>query len=260
MRELLSKVAGKCRRTLADRLHRRMLPLGSSGPIISFSFDDAPRTAFKTAGCMLSSRGAKATFFVSLGLLGAETEVGTVASPDDLRRAVTEGHELGCHTFDHLDAWQTSTGTFMESVARNRQALDRILPGVTLPVFAYPKSGARFALKRPLEKRFLCCRGGGQVANVGLADLNLLKACFLDRRTGVDATFVKRLIDHTVSTRGWLILAAHDVTANPSPYGCTPELFEDVVDYATRSRALILPVAAACRHLMDGAVTARFPD
>ena len=114
MSNLLSRITGKYHRTLAYRFHRRMVAIETSVPIISFTFDDAPRTAFTTGGDILRSHGARATFFVSLGLLGSQTEAGTIASPDDLLRAVKEGSELGCHTFDHLDTWQAPKEKFIE--------------------------------------------------------------------------------------------------------------------------------------------------
>ena len=169
-----------------------------------------------------------------------------IASPDDLSRAVKDGNELGCHTFDHLDAWQTPTEKFMESVVENRQALDRILPGEIFRTFAYPKSGAKLSIKFHLEKHFICCRGGGQIPNIGMADLNLLKACFLAKREKADISFIRKLINYNASCRGWLIFATHDVADNPSPYGCIPTFFAEVVEYAVRSRALLLPLGEAC--------------
>jgi hypothetical protein len=44
---------------------------------------------------------------------------------------------------------------------------------------------------------------------------------------------------------GWLIFATHDVAAQPSRYGCTPEFLEQVVQYSVDSGARILPVAKA---------------
>jgi peptidoglycan/xylan/chitin deacetylase (PgdA/CDA1 family) len=224
-------------------------------PIVSFTFDDAPVTAFREGRGILKQFGARATYFVSLGLLDAETEVGKIASAGDLARAVDEGDELGCHTFDHLDAWHTSSAAFMASVARNGQALHRILPGTRFTTFAYPKSGAKLSLKLALANTFMCCRGGGQATNADSADLNLLKACFVDRRTGIDTQFIRTLVDYNTDRGGWLILATHDVAADPSPYGCTPEFLEAIVQYASRSGALLLPVGEACARLMSSSST-----
>jgi peptidoglycan/xylan/chitin deacetylase (PgdA/CDA1 family) len=231
-----------------------MVRIETSVPIISFTFDDAPRTAFRTGGDILKSFGARATFFVSLGLLGSQTEVGPIASPDDLLRAVGEGDELGCHTFDHLDTWKTPRQKFVESVLANEQALGKILPGTGFKTFAYPINEPRPSVKTLLEKYFICCRGGGQIPNIGCADLNLLKACFLDRRTRIGLNFVKRLVDYNGSCRGWLIFATHDVTDNPSSYGCTPKFFAEVVEYAARSGALLLPVREAYEQLQASQV------
>jgi peptidoglycan/xylan/chitin deacetylase (PgdA/CDA1 family) len=246
---LLKRVVGKYRRLSAEWLCRRKSTIRSSIPIVSFTFDDAPRTAFTVGGGILRSAGARGTFFVSFGLLGLTTEVGIIAFPDDLIRAVAEGNELGCHTFDHLDTWETSSDKYVKSVIANRQALDKMLPGVSFKSFAYPKSLPRPVVKRRLEKYFVCCRGGGQTINTGTVDLNLLNTCFLDRRTGIDMNFVERLIDYNTLRKGWLIFATHDVTDDPSRYGCAPRFFSSVVDYADRSGALILPISEAYDRL-----------
>lgn len=248
-RSLIERVASKSRRILADRLSRHMVSINTPVPIVSFTFDDAPRTAFDTGRGILKQVGARATYFVSLGLLDTETEVGRIASVSDLARAVGEGNELGCHTFDHLDAWHVPSAAYIASVHRNRETLHRIFPGAEFTTFAYPKSGATASVKSALRNNFVCCRGGGQVANVNGTDLRLLKACFLDRRTGIDIEFIRSLVDNNAARRGWLIFATHDVAANPSPYGCTPEFLKAIAEYVSRSGALLLPVGEACGRL-----------
>jgi hypothetical protein len=65
------------------------------------------------------------------------------------------------------------------------------------------------------------------------------------------------LIDRNRQARGWLVLSTHDVSDTPTPYGCTPDLFERVVRWAADSGARILPVAAALTTLRDPASPAR---
>ena len=107
-----------------------------------------------------------------------------------------------------------------------------------------------------MAQRFQCCRGGGQKVNVGRADLNQLAAYFLEKsRDNIQK--IKEIIDLNRTVRGWLILATHDISDNPSPYGCTPKCFQEVVQYAAGSGARILPVFKALETLRGSAEAPR---
>lgn len=249
MASVFKRLTAKGRRTMAAAFRRRILRVQAEVPLISFTFDDAPCSAFDIGREILEAHGARATYFMSLGLLGQVTEIVTIADVDRLRGAVASGHELGCHTFDHLDAWDVSARRYIASVDANRAALQKILPDTAFRTFAYPKSGATLAVKAELERRFDCCRGGGQGVNTGFVDLNLLNACFLDVRAGVDFAFVQQLIDRNARERGWLIFAAHDIADRGSVFRSAPAFFENVVSAAARSGAQLVPMVEACRAL-----------
>lgn len=257
MRSLLNRIVWKYRHNVSSLFSRRIITIKPTTPFISFSFDDAPRTAFSNGGDILNAHGARGTYFVSLGMLESDSPSGTIASQDDLRLAVKEGHELGCHTFDHRDPWKTKMNVFEQSVLKNRQALARILQNTFFSTFAYPLCGPNPANKRLTGKLFSCCRGGGQTFNIGKTDFNLLKAFFLDMRKGLTIDTVKRLIDRNSVSRGWLIFATHDVADTPSPYGCQKEFFEKVVEYAVLSGASLLPVGKACEKILEPDINCR---
>ena len=80
--------------------------------------------------------------------------------------------------------------------------------------------------------------------NFGRADLNQLSAYFLEKAHG-NIQAVANLIEKNKDARGWIIFATHDICPRPSPYGCTPEFFGEVVQYAVDSGAQILPVVKA---------------
>ena len=173
MPALLTRAISSGRRQLAARFRRRTLCVQTPVPLVSFSFDDAPQSAFDAAGDILDAYGARGTYFVCMGLLGRQTEVGRIATSDHLERAVRSGHELGCHTFDHLDAWHTRRRAFIASVDANRRALEGCLPGYSFKTFAYPKSGARLGVKAELEERFgliLEMRNQEAVKSIPVAD------------------------------------------------------------------------------------------
>lgn len=243
---LLRRALGRIRREASLALVRRPLQMKNDVPLVSFSFDDAPTSAFERGADVLEAFDVRATFYVSLGLAGGVSEIGPIGTRAHLKRALERGHELGCHTFDHLDAWHCTTSAYVASIERNRSALHEFLPGATFRSFAYPRSGARAMVKKAIGARFECGRGAGQNLNFGEVDLNQLRCVFLDRHTGIDLRAVRDLIARNAAQRGWLIFAAHDVSQASGPLSCDPAFLSSALRLSVESGARVMPVAAAC--------------
>jgi len=246
--QLGERVRGLYIRTAARALFRRPVKIKTNVPYISFTFDDFPRSALQTGGAILKSFGVAGTYFASFGLMGKQAPVGPIFLPEDLTELQQQSHELGCHTFGHCDAWKTKPAAFETSVIENRRAMNELLPGASLRTISYPINPPRARTKRIIGRHFVCCRGGGQTFNVGTADLNYLLAFFLEKSRHAPEA-VKDLIDRNRQARGWLIFATHDVCASPSPFGCRPDFFHDVVQCAVDSGARILPLVQAWEAL-----------
>jgi len=244
---LWARAQGRCQQ-MATSLFRRPFHLSGGAPVISFTFDDFPRSAWLEGGAILKHFGVTGTYYASLGLMGTTAPAGVVFEPGDLQALLDQRHELGCHTFHHCHSWNTTTTAFEHSIDANEAALSRLIPGASFRTFSYPISPPRPRTKRRMAPRFVCCRGGGQTLNIGDVDLNYLRAFFLEKsRNNPEA--VKNLIDENRRVGGWLILATHDVCAQPSPFGCTPDFFEEIVQYSIGSGARILPVIEAWEAL-----------
>ena len=185
--------------------------------------------------------------------MGKSGPTGEIFSRDDVPELVRQQHELGCHTFDHCDSWDTSPAEFESSVVRNRQAVERDFPGVSLRSLSYPISYPRPATKRMAARYFSCARGGGQAFNAGVVDLNYLQAFFLEQ-SGNQIEGMQRLIDASVQSKGWLIFATHDVCQSPTRFGVTPSLLEKVVKCVADSGASVLPVSLAVRAVSGAQV------
>jgi peptidoglycan/xylan/chitin deacetylase (PgdA/CDA1 family) len=232
---------------------RRSVCMTNRTPMVSFSFDDFPSSALHSGGGILEEHGVAATYYTALGLMNTDGPVGKIFSEGELHEVVARGHELGCHTFDHCDAWNTDPRTFDDSVRKNRDALSRLLPGSSFSTLSYPLANPRPRTKQNMEKYFEGCRGCSQKFNRGTVDLNFLRAFFLEQSRG-NAAVVKALIDDNSRSRGWLIFATHDVAEKPTKFGCTPGFFRDIVGYAVASGATILPVGAAVKRIREGKV------
>jgi len=223
-------------------------------PFISFTFDDFPRSALYSGGNIMKQYGLRATYYASFGLMGSKAPVGEIFLEDDIVELLTQKHELGCHTFGHCNSFKTKSRIFEDSIVKNRQVLNTLIPGATFRTFSYPIIGPRPITKWRTQKYFDCCRFGGQTFNVNTIDLNFLKAFFLEKSRN-HPIHAKQIIDMNKLSNGWLIFATHDISNSPSPYGCTPAFFEEIVKYAEDSGAKILPVAEALDAIYSDSVS-----
>ncbi|MGA2656149.1 MAG: polysaccharide deacetylase family protein [Verrucomicrobiota bacterium] len=229
----------------AQTRSRRIRNVHCSRPIISFCFDDFPRSALTEGGAVLGHFGVKATYYVSLGLMDVErSSVGPMFRLDDLRAVMAAGHELGCHTFDHADAWTCSVAQFMDSISRNGACLARLGCGSRFRSFSYPKGQATPGTKTAIESRFECCRGIYPGINASGADVNLLKACSIYGH-GASLERLHKLIRANCAVGGWLVFYTHDVSTQPSRFGCTTDFLSRVIDASLGAGATILPVSSA---------------
>lgn len=89
-------------------------------PLIALTFDDGPRRA-TTAALLdgLSQRGVQATFF----LIGEQI----VGNEDLVRRMDAEGHQIGIHTYDHVQLTGLNRADFDAQVDKTRQLLKNVL-------------------------------------------------------------------------------------------------------------------------------------
>jgi peptidoglycan/xylan/chitin deacetylase (PgdA/CDA1 family) len=241
---LMTRVHSRYQRSVGARLHRRPRVMQNDRPFVSFTFDDFPVSALHTGGEILRGRNARGTYYAAFGLMGTDQPTGRIFTPPDLAPLLERGHELACHTFAHCDSWQTDAGTFDQSLAENLRALHRYSAVQDFRSFSYPLTSPHPSVKRVASARFGSCRGGGQTYNHGEADLALLKSFFIEK-SAHRPEGIKAVIDANARQRGWLIFSTHDVSDAPTPYGCTPRLFEQVLDWSLASGATVLPVAEA---------------
>jgi peptidoglycan/xylan/chitin deacetylase (PgdA/CDA1 family) len=243
------RLYGACQRRAARIFYRRPWRLNLSHPVVSFTFDDFPRSALFAGGEILRRAGGAGTFYAAFGLMGTVVGVGEIFLPKDLRLLLNAGHELGCHTFAHSHSWRTRPSVFERSVLDNAAALRTLIPGLSFKTFSYPISHPRPRTKERIARYFAACRGGGQTFNADTLDLNYLSAYFLEKAGG-NAASVANILERNRRAGGWLIFATHDISDSPSPYGVTPAFFEETVRLTIDSGARILTVAGALQNVL----------
>jgi peptidoglycan/xylan/chitin deacetylase (PgdA/CDA1 family) len=231
---------GSLRRSALCSLYRRNVPLGKSGPIISFTFDDFPRTAYLVGGAILEQFGARGTYYVTPGLMNASNELGQLCGAEDLRDLLRKGHELGTQTFYHSSCRSVSLDAFRNDVQKGMKAIEQI-NGHNSANFAYPYGHVTLRTKKALGPELNSCRSNIPGLNGPEVDLSLLRANKLYGGSQENKQ-IQDLILQNVREKSWLIFYTHDVRLSHSDYGCTPALFEFAVSFAARSGSRILTV------------------
>jgi peptidoglycan/xylan/chitin deacetylase (PgdA/CDA1 family) len=243
-----SRLHGAYARRMSRWFGRRPFVIRPNRPLVTFTFDDFPRSALAAGGSILVTNGAGGTYFVAMGLAGKVIETGPMFISADLGALVAAGHELACHTCEHLPAWRTSPSAYVASVERNARALAALSRPVRPVTHSYPISYPRPSSKRRLASHFRACRFGGQGLNRDTVDLNALNSFFIEQSVHDFAT-IEHLIATNAAQKGWLIFSTHDVSEHPTRYGCTPALFERIVRRTHESGATILTMNAALDEL-----------
>jgi len=99
--------------------------------ILALTYDDGPSHALTPQLLdLLQSRGARATFF----MLGRHVQ----QHPHIVDRVLQEGHDVGCHSDQHLNAWRS---TPWEAVADIDAGYERLSPWIETNAMFRPPYG-----------------------------------------------------------------------------------------------------------------------
>lgn len=239
-------LTAKLRRRLVRLVERRPAKVTLDRAMVSFAFDDVPVSALIHGAKTLESRGLRGTFFVSAGLAGQDSGMGPYATADDWRSLTAEGHELGCHTYSHLDCGSADEAAIVADVDRNQDAIAE-WGGSQFSSFAYPYGDVSRAAKRVAGRRFKLARGVHRgVIETGV-DLNQAPAIGIEGPAG--GIHARRWLEYAVSRKAWIIFFTHDISADPSAMGCTPAILREVVDRARSFGCDIVTVAQGAERI-----------
>jgi len=245
--------AADLRTRLAQRLarHLRTLParLAPVTPLVSFSFDDAPVCACTVGADMLDAYGAKGTFYIAGGLIGTRALHWQMAQDDHIVALHADGHEIGSHTYSHAFVPDLGAEEIIAESRRNAERLRAIVPGLALQSFAFPYGFGSVSAKRTLSGLFRTSRSIVPGINSGRTDLQFLRANPL-MDGYIDLAGIVRLMDAACACNGWLIFYGHDIADDPSPYGCSPALFEAALRAAVDRGIPCVPVSEGLRRAL----------
>ena len=227
-------------------MHLRVEPyrLRNATPMVSFTFDDVPKSAATVGAAVLEAHDVRGTFYVIGSQVGTSSPLWDMVDGDHVVALHRRGHEIACHTFSHKRACDLDAEALKAEIERNQRYLQSLDSSIRIENFAYPFGYGSFVRKRQLQTLFKSCRSIVPGVNSGAIDLQFLRAMpLIDRR--IDHEGIERAFDQAQTDNGWLIFYTHDVADEPSPYGCSPALLNAALQAASRRKIPVLNMAEA---------------
>ena len=197
--------------------------------IVSFTFDDVPKSAFENALPLLEKRGFKGTWYVCGGYLGEMFDGKLNLSEDDVYKLVELDHEIGCHTYGHLSLWKTKEQDLIKDLDKNKEVLEHITGAGKIISFAYPYGRVGYRIKDVIKDSYSIARGTKGIANIGRTDLYELSAVSLCNEY-LSINRIRGYLEDTIEKKGWIIFYTHEVETNYGKYGCSPEYYQRLLD------------------------------
>lgn len=234
----------KLGRRIVQWRHAAPATVEADRPVISFTFDDFPKSAVNGAD-IVERHGGRAGFYASTCYMGAtHPEMGEMFDAQTLMALHSRGHEIGAHTHGHIDCARAGMKTVERDIGQNLVQLVSAGHIPTIASFAYPYGETSFATKRWSSDVFATARGVLPGVNAGDVDRAQLRAVQLGESEWARRRAIA-MLEKAAATNGWLIFFSHDVGASPSLYGVTETQLAELVQRAVDLGCALAPPTEA---------------
>src|SRR5262245_11070502 len=102
---MLNGLRHRLLRMTARSIRTRAVAMQNEKPLVSFTFDDVPTSAYLNGAHILEDLGVRGTFYIAAGRCGQKDQVEDweVILPEQVAQLSANGHEIGSHTFSHVN-------------------------------------------------------------------------------------------------------------------------------------------------------------
>lgn len=244
----IHRVKLKIQKEAAFLFEKKEAIFPSDQRVVSFTFDDFPKTAIINGARLLESYDVHGTFYTSLGISGSDSDVGLISEQKDILSLSKRGHEIGCHTYGHLNCVETLPRMLHENCLLNQETAKKEMD-ISIVSFAYPFGKIDLSSKRVIKRKYLTARTIKPGVNSKNMDIAALKSVAIYESTGKKNIF--KWLDSLDKSGGWLIFYTHDICEKPTSYGCTINLFEEVLKECVLRNFKIMTVRAVAKDLLQ---------
>lgn len=231
-----------------ENTYARKVDIRLNKAIFSFTFDDAPISAATTGADILERFKATGTFYLAMGMEESDKNKRFFIGEPEIAPLVEKGHQIGCHTYSHLNLAEVSVANACNDCDRNTQILNTLLGAPGVEHFAYPLGKVSLSCKKIFRHKYTTLRSTTEGLNVGLTDMSYLKS-FPIYSSKMNKARILAAIQQASKTNAWLIFYTHDISDKPTPWGATEEDFRWVVEQCANNRGDILNIGEAYNRI-----------
>lgn len=235
---MINRIRAKLNREIGKVTSKKPAVFPSDRKVVSITFDDFPSSAKDVGASILEERNVRGTYYAALGSFH---QPGFPRS-EDLVDLIARGHEVGCHTYSHIDCGVVPVTEVKRDCLKNSQELFDIT-GQKTSTFAYPFGEFSPASKKLVGELYATARMVQPGINRNSIDLSGLYAVPMDIRGGLE--LVRKWILDLQGNGGWAILYTHGVCEDPTDYDTTAEMLSATVDLCVEAGCEIMTVGEA---------------
>lgn len=220
-------------------------------PIVSFSFDDAPKSAIELGARMLEDNGITGTYYLTGSHCGQSFEGVEQYTDTDILRLAENGHEIACHSFSHSRFRRANEAEISDDLSSNQKFFANALkkPDFRFDSFAYPYGEFDAKSREYIGERYLNARGVYRGVNHGVLDFANLKTTPLEKRR-FSEKYLQSHLRTAIKKNGWVIFFTHDIADDCSIYGSTPEILEQTIKAVKDLGIEILTVCEGAKRIL----------
>lgn len=228
----------RVQRRITQWRHAARAEVTPDRPVVSFTFDDFPKSAL-TGADIIEKAGGKAGFYACTSLIGQKSPVmGEMFDAATLAELSARGHEIGAHSHRHMDCARQNLMAVERDIGENLVALSEAGHTGTVSAFAWPYGEATFPAKLWIGDVFSTARGVLPGVNRHEVDRTQLRAVELSD-TAASRRRALAMLKTCIETKGWLFFFTHDVSTSPSKLGAPTALIEELAQQALVDGAVL---------------------
>lgn len=212
--------------------------------LLSITFDDGWKSAYRNGVPLLAQYGYKATFYLNPSVLDTESFM----SSQDVDALVTSGHEIASHGYQHIDFTTVTPDEVTAQLSRAADYFHQVRHMQTVQ-FATPFGTSDSQVNYAARKYYASLRTTDDGINTHQNfDPYHLVVLYVGNDTP-PAKLAQTIAD-TQALHGWLILVYHRVDTNTQGEPViAPKQFQAQLDVIKQSRIAVIPVGAALQEV-----------